>query len=102
MLKDIVYGIRMLTKNPGVTLVAVITLGLGIGANTAIFSAVNAFLLKPLPVPRPNELIRPVEMKISLVPSRERYFSAKCDEIDASRSKAQSRLGWRLNPINLV
>ncbi|HSK65113.1 MAG TPA: ABC transporter permease, partial [Pyrinomonadaceae bacterium] len=52
----------MLTKNPGVTLVAVITLGLGIGANTAIFSAVNAFLMRPLPVPRPNELIRPMEM----------------------------------------
>jgi predicted permease len=62
MLKDIAYGIRMLTKNPGVTLVAVITLGLGIGANTAIFSAVNAFLMKPLPVPRASELIRPLEI----------------------------------------
>ena len=62
MLKDIVYGIRMLTKNPGVSLVAVITLGLGIGANTAIFSAVNAFLMRPLPVTRANELIRPMEV----------------------------------------
>ena len=62
MLKDIVYGIRMLTKNPGVSLVAVITLALGIGANTAIFSAVNAFLMKPLPVPRASELIRPLEI----------------------------------------
>ena len=62
MLKDIVYGIRMLTKNPGVTLVAVITLGLGIGANAAIFSAVNAFLMRPLPVPRATELVRPMEM----------------------------------------
>ncbi len=62
MIKDIVYGIRMLTKNPGVTLVAVITLGLGIGANAAIFSAVNAFLMRPLPVPRASELVRPMEM----------------------------------------
>ena len=62
MLKDIVYGFRMLTKNPGVSLVAVITLGLGIGANTAIFSAVNAFLMRPLPVTRANELIRPMEV----------------------------------------
>ena len=62
MLKDIAYGIRMLTKNPGVSLVAVITLGLGIGANTAIFSAVNAFLMRPLPVTRANELIRPMEV----------------------------------------
>jgi macrolide transport system ATP-binding/permease protein len=62
MFKDIIYGVRMLTKNPGVTLVAVLTLALGIGANTAIFSGVNAFLMRPLPVPRPNELIRPMEI----------------------------------------
>ena len=62
MLKDIQYGVRMLTKNPGVTLVAVITLALGIGANTAIFSGVSAFLFRPLPVPAGNELIRPMEM----------------------------------------
>jgi putative ABC transport system permease protein len=62
MLKDINYGLRKLLKNPGVTLVAVITLGLGIGANTAIFSGVNAFLMRPLPVPRPHELIRPMEV----------------------------------------
>ncbi|HKV35461.1 MAG TPA: ABC transporter permease [Pyrinomonadaceae bacterium] len=62
MLKDINYGLRKLLKSPGVTLVAVVTLALGIGANTAIFSGVNAFLMKPLPVPRPNELIRPLEV----------------------------------------
>ena len=62
MLKDIHYGVRMLLKNPGVTLVAVITLALGIGANTAIFSGVSAFLFRPLPVPAGDELIRPMEM----------------------------------------
>jgi len=62
LLKDIRYGIRMLMKNPGVTLVAVITLALGIGANTAIFSGVSAFLMRPLSVPHASELIRPLEI----------------------------------------
>ncbi|HEU4835920.1 MAG TPA: ABC transporter permease [Pyrinomonadaceae bacterium] len=62
LIKDIRYGVRMLSKNPGVTLVAVITLALGIGANTAIFSGVSAFLMRPLSVPRANELVRPLEI----------------------------------------
>ena len=62
LIKDIRYGVRMLVKNPGVTLVAVITLALGIGANTAIFSGVSAFLMRPLSVPHADELIRPLEM----------------------------------------
>ena len=62
LVKDIRYGVRMLMKNPGVTTVAVITLALGIGANTAIFSGVNAFLMRPLSVPNAVELVRPLEI----------------------------------------
>ncbi len=62
LIKDLRYGVRMLSKNPGVTLVAVVTLALGIGANTAIFTAVNAFLMRPLPVPNAHELVRPMEV----------------------------------------
>ncbi|HEX7774088.1 MAG TPA: ABC transporter permease, partial [Pyrinomonadaceae bacterium] len=61
-IKDIRYGVRMLMKNPGVTSVAVITLALGIGANTAIFSGVSAFLMRPLSVPNADELVRPLEI----------------------------------------
>jgi putative ABC transport system permease protein len=57
MLKDLRYGIRSLLKRPGLTAVALITLGLGIGVNTAIFSAVDSVLLRPLPLNDPERLV---------------------------------------------
>lgn len=59
MIQDIRFAVRMLRKSPGYTAVAVLALTLGIGVNTAILSAVNGFLLRPLPVEKPDELITP-------------------------------------------
>jgi len=62
--KDLQYALRGLFKNPGFTVVAVMTLTLGIGANSAIFTVVNTFLIRPLPYPEPDRLVSLFERNV--------------------------------------
>jgi len=74
LLHDLRFGMRMLARNPGFTLAAILVLALGIGANTAMFSLVNAFLLKPLVIQKPEEL-RGVYSRDTTKPDVYRAFS---------------------------
>ncbi|HEX5833197.1 MAG TPA: ABC transporter permease [Pyrinomonadaceae bacterium] len=78
MIKDVRYGLRMLTKNLGVSAIAVLTLALGIGANTAIFSVVSTVLLNPLPYKDPERLVSLWEN----VPQHGRWRAAPANFLD--------------------
>ena len=71
-IQDVRYGVRQLLQSPGFTLVAVMSLALGIGANTAIFQLVDAVRLRMLPVERPKEILSIAFARNSLMPNGSR------------------------------
>ncbi|HSY60039.1 MAG TPA: ABC transporter permease, partial [Terriglobales bacterium] len=87
LLQDIRYGVRMLTKNASFTAIAVLTLALGIGANTAIFSVVNAELLRPLPFQDPARLVR-----VGMTNSRTGWKSSAVDYPDFDDWRSQNQV----------
>ena len=84
IIKDIRYGLRSLLKRPGFTAIALIALALGIGANTAIFSLVNAVILQPLPYQDPDRLI-------SVYGSRNRSTRGSVGPVDFLDYRSQNK-----------
>ena len=97
--RDLHFGWRMLFKRPGFTLIAFVTLSLGIGANTAIFTVVNAVLLKPLPYKDPQQLVWVQEVQAK----RETSFSpAEFLDYQAQNLSFSEMAAYRLMPLTLT
>lgn len=92
--RDVGYGLRLMRRTPGLTLVAVFTLALGIGANAAIFSVLESALLRPLPYPHAERLVM-FGMLVPSFDSRPALFSASYVQLEQSQTAFESMASWR-------
>ncbi|MGH9395867.1 MAG: ABC transporter permease, partial [Terriglobia bacterium] len=95
LLQDLKFGLRMLARNPGFTAVAIITLALGIGANTAIFSVVEGVMLAPLPYAHPNRLLKVYESNPHFIKMSISYLNFKDWQRDARSFESMAAYRWQ-------
>ena len=94
LLQDLRYGARMLAKQPGFTAIAVLALALAIGVNTAILSAVNGFVLRPLPVEKPAELVSPYWGKKTDTQVWERFSYPNYEDLREQNKSFSDLCAW--------
>ena len=97
LFKDLRYGIRSLSKHPGFTVIAVLTIALGVGANTAIFSVINGVLLKALPFPDSQQLISMSESSKEvpvMAVSYANYLDWRAQQTTLENLAARLPAGW--------
>ena len=99
MIQDLRFGFRMLIKKPGFTIIAVLSLALGTGANTAIFSFINALLLRPLPIDRPNEMV-----SLNNAEAKQAFPSFSYPNYEDFRDRNEvfaGLIGYRFTPLSM-
>ena len=117
LIQDLQYAFRMVRRRPGFSVVAILMLMLGIGGNTAVFSILDALLMRSLPVERPNDLVRLVEGGLDLGSSREAFVLTNQERLQrashtlegvsasevsrAKRNPRRRREATRLSPTRL-
>lgn len=94
LLQDLKFGLRVLARNPGFAVVAIITLALGIGANTAIFSVVEGVLLAPLPYAQPSRLVRVYDANAHFAHMSNSYLNFKDWQRDAHSFESMAAFRW--------
>ncbi len=105
LLQDVRYGLRVIAKGPGFAAVAIAVLALGIGANTAIFSVVNAVLLKPLPFPEPDRIVSvPHVPPPEIFPGRKTFSVSPANYLDWKRENGafESMAAWGEDDLALT
>src|SRR5580692_3581581 len=99
--KDIQYAFRTLLKNPGFATIGIVTLALGMAVNTTLFSVVNGFLLRPLPVPRPEQ-ITVLALQQSSLPGNYRFSYPDYEDLRDQADSFSDILAFRVSLAELA